>query len=141
MRRTATSCVLAFALGGLFAVAAVAEQRQPVIENHYKIAPGKSEEWLALYKKWHLPLLKKLQEEGRLLSIAIFRPHLHQGGPEWHFRVLLRFSSFAVLGDEEHNQGILLRLFPDQEELRKNEQRRWEITERHWDDLMVEVEQ
>ncbi len=140
MRRTVAHYALALTLSGLFAVASVAQPSQPVIENHYKIAPGKSEEWLALYKKWHLPLLKELQKEGRLLSIAIFRPHMHQGGPEWHFRVLLRFSSFAVLGDEEHNQKILRRLFPNQEELRKNEQRRWEITERHWDDLMVEVE-
>lgn len=141
MRRTTARLILTFGLCGLFVAAAAAQQRQPVIENYYKIAPGKNEEWLALYKKWHLPLLKELQKEGRLLSITIYQPQLHQGGPEWHYKVLLRYPSFAVLGDEEHNQQILRRLFPDQEEMRRNERRRWEITERHWDDLMVEVPQ
>lgn len=112
---------------------------QPVMENYYKIAPGKSEEWLALYKKWHLPMLLEMQKEGRLISIGIFQPKIHQGSPEWHYKVLLRYSDFSVFGDEEHNQEILRRLFPDQDEMRRNEQRRWEITERHWDDLMVEV--
>lgn len=118
-----------------------AQVRQPVIENYYKIAPGKDQEWLDLYKKWHLPMLKELQKEGRIISITIFRPQLHQGGPEWNYKVLLRYPSFAVLGDEEHSQAILKRLYPDQEALRANERRRWEITERHWDDLMVEVPQ
>jgi hypothetical protein len=112
---------------------------QPVMENYYKIAAGKSEEWLALYKKWHLPMLLEMQREGRLMSITIFQPKIHQGSPEWHYKVLLRYSDFSVFGDEEHNQEILCRLFPDQDEMRRNEQRRWEITERHWDDLMVEV--
>jgi hypothetical protein len=113
--------------------------QQPVMENYYKIAPGRAEEWLALYKKWHLPYLKELQKEGRLLSITIFQPKIHQGSPEWHYKVLLRYADFANFGQEQRNQQILRRLFPNQEELRRNEQRRWEITERHWDDLMVEV--
>ncbi len=141
MHRLTARLALACALCALLAGAALAQQRQPVIENYYKIAPGKNEEWLALYKKWHLPMLKELQKEGRLLSITIFQPQLHQGGPEWHYKVLLRYASFAYLGDEEHSQQILRRLFPDQEELQRNERRRWEITDRHWDDLMVEVPQ
>jgi len=31
----------------------------PVVESYYKIAPGKTDEWLELYRKEHLPILKE----------------------------------------------------------------------------------
>ena len=112
---------------------------QPLIESHYKIAPGKTDEWLHRYTTQHLPILKELQREGRILQITILRPALHQGGPEWHFKVILRFRDFAALGDSAHAETVERRLFPDWDAHRKDEQRRWEITLRHWDDLMTEV--
>ena len=115
------------------------EPLQPLIESHYKIAPGKTDEWLHRYTTQHLPILKELQREGRILQITILRPALHQGGPEWHFKVILRFRDFAALGDSAHEEAIERRLFPDWDAHRKDEQRRWEITLRHWDDLMTEV--
>ena len=72
------------------------EPLQPLIESHYKIAPGKTDEWLHRYTTQHLPILKELQREGRILQITILRPALHQGGPEWHFKVILRFRDFAA---------------------------------------------
>ena len=115
------------------------EPLQPLIESHYKIAPGKTDEWLHRYTTQHLPILKELQREGRILQITILRPALHQGGPEWHFKVILRFRDFAALGDSAHEETVERRLFPDWEQHKEDERRRWEITLRHWDDLMVEV--
>ncbi|MCH8947497.1 MAG: hypothetical protein IH789_07680 [Acidobacteria bacterium] len=115
------------------------EPLQPLIESHYKIAPGKTDEWLHRYTTQHLPILKELQREGRILQITILRPALHQGGPEWHFKVILRFRDFAALGDSAHEEAVERRLFPDWEQHKEDERRRWEITLRHWDDLMVEV--
>ena len=115
------------------------ESLQPLIESHYKIAPGKTDEWLHRYTTQHLPILKEMQREGRILSITILKPFLHQGGPEWHFKVILRFRDFAVLGDSAHEEAVERRLFPDWDAHRKDEQRRWEITLRHWDDIMTEV--
>ncbi|MFX8743352.1 hypothetical protein ABTM45_19350, partial [Acinetobacter baumannii] len=40
-----------------------------VIENYYKAKWGYAEEFLALYKKNHYPLLKKAQEKGDIISI------------------------------------------------------------------------
>jgi len=112
---------------------------RPVVASYYKIAPGKTDEWLARYRAQHLPILKELQREGRILSITLYKPFLHQGGPEWDFQVTLVWRDFAAMGDRAHEAAVERRLFSDWEAHRRDEQRRWEITARHWDDLMTEL--
>lgn len=109
----------------------------PVVASYYKLAPGKADEWLARYRAQHLPILKELQREGRLVSITMYRPLLHQGAPEWDFKVVLVWRDFAAFGDRAHQEAVERRLFSDGEAHKKDEQRRWEITARHWDDLMT----
>ena len=109
----------------------------PVEASYYKLAPGKADEWLARYRAQHLPILKELQREGRLVSITMYRPVLHQGAPEWDFKVVLVWRDFAAFGDRAHEEAVERRLFSDWEAHKKDEQRRWEITARHWDDLMA----
>ena len=109
----------------------------PVEASYYKLAPGKADEWLARYRAQHLPILKELQREGRIVSITIYRPVLHQGAPEWDFKVVLVWRDFAAFGDRAHEEAVERRLFSDGEAHKKDEQRRWEITARHWDDLMA----
>jgi len=109
----------------------------PVVASYYKLAPGKADEWLARYRAQHLPILKELQREGRLVSITMYRPLLHQGAPEWDFKVVLVWRDFAAFGDRAHEEAVERRLFADWEAHTKDEQRRWEITARHWDDLMA----
>ena len=109
----------------------------PVEASYYKLAPGKADEWLARYRAQHLPILKELQREGRIVSITIYRPVLHQGAPEWDFKVVLVWRDFAAFGDRAHEEAVERRLFSDWEAHKKDEQRRWEITTRHWDDLMA----
>ena len=109
----------------------------PVEASYYKLAPGKADEWLARYRTQHLPILKELQREGRIVSITIYRPVLHQGAPEWDFKVVLVWRDFAAFGDRAHEEAVERRLFSDGEAHKKDEQRRWEITARHWDDLMA----
>lgn len=112
---------------------------QPVVEGYYKLAPGKADEWLALYRKWHLPILEEERKQGRILSITMYQPQLHTGAPAWDYKVILRYADFGAIGDVARTREITKRLYPNEEELRTNERRRWEITERHWDDFMVEV--
>ena len=109
----------------------------PVVASYYKLAPGKADEWLARYRAQHLPILKELQREGRIVSITLYRPVLHQGAPEWDFKVVLVWRDFAAFGDRAHEEAVERRLFSDWEAHKKDEQRRWEITARHWDDLMA----
>ncbi len=139
-------------LGG-FVVAAVAllgwsvEAQAPpasadsrvLVESYYKLAPGKADEWLELYRTQHLPVLKERKRQGHILQIVIYRPFLHQGAPSWDFKVILTYRDFVALGDRAGFETIERKLYPDWEAHQKAERRRWEITEKHWDDIMVAV--
>jgi len=111
----------------------------PVVEGYYKIAPGKTEEWFQLYRTQHLPVLKQRQRDGHILKIEIYRPFLHQGAPPWDFKVILSYRDFSALGDRAGFEKIEHRLYTDWEAHQRAENHRWEITEKHWDDLMVGV--
>lgn len=138
-------------LSGVFALAAVimlacgleaqappaSADSHPVVESYYKMAPGKADEWLELYRTQHLPVLKQRQREGGILQIVIYRPFLHQGEPAWDFKVILTYLDFAALGDRTHFDAIERRLYPDWDAHQRAERHRWEITVKHWDDLMV----
>jgi hypothetical protein len=118
---------------------APASGERAVVASYYKLAPGKADEWLQRYRAQHLPILKELQREGRIVSITLYRPVLHQGAPEWDYKVVLVWRDFAAWGDRAREEAVERRLFSDWETHRKDELRRWEITARHWDDLMAEV--
>ena len=62
-----------------------------------------------------------------------------KGMPTWAFKVILTFRDFTVLGDRAHAEAIEKRLYPKWEAHGKAERRHWEIMEKHWDDIMVEV--
>ena len=109
----------------------------PVVESYYKLAPGKTEEWLEIYRTNHLPVLRELQRQGRILSITLYRPVLHQGGPPWDFKVILVWRDFAAFGDRPHEEAVERKIFSAWLPHREAERRRWEITEAHWDDLMA----
>jgi len=113
----------------------------PVVDSYYKLAPGKSDEWLELYRTQHLPILKERQKKGDLVEILIYRPVLHQGAPPWDFKVTLVWQNFAAFGDSAAQEAIERRLYPDWEKHQQAERRRWEITAHHWDDLMAQVPQ
>jgi len=109
----------------------------PVVDSYYKLAPGKADEWLELYRTQHLPILKERQKKGDIVDIRIYRPVLHQGAPPWDYKVTLVWQNFAAFGDSAGQQAIERRLYPDWEKHQQAERRRWEITAHHWDDLMV----
>ncbi len=110
-----------------------------MVEGYYKLAPGKVDEWFELYRTQHLPVLKERQHQGNILRIEIYRPFLHQGAPAWDFKVILTYRDFAALGDRVGFEAIEHKLYADWAAHQKAERHRWEITEKHWDDLMVAV--
>ena len=136
-------CVPAALLGPAWALVAQAPPASPdprvAVQGYYKLAPGKAEEWLEIYRTHHLPVLKQLQREGHILQIVIYRPVLHQGEPAWEFKVILTYRDFAALGDRAKFEAAERRLYPNLETHQRAERRRWEITQKHWDDLMVAV--
>jgi hypothetical protein len=105
-----------------------------VVESYYRAKWGQAEEFLRLYKKNHLPILKKLKDEGRILRIEAMTPRYHATEEgRWDYRVTLTFRDSAAAHDPAHDEAVKRQLYPDQDALRKEEQRRFEILISHWD--------
>jgi hypothetical protein len=105
-----------------------------VVEYYYKAKWGFADEFARLFKKNHLPVLKKQIESGRFLEVKAEKPRYHatEDG-RWDYRVTIVFKSAAVAADSSGEDEIKKQLFPDQETYRREEQRRFEILLAHWD--------
>jgi len=133
----AATAVIALAWGLEAQAPSASADSHPVVESYYKIFPGKTEEWLELYRTQHLPILRQRQRDGVITGIVIYRPFLHQGAPAWDFKVLLTYRDFTAMGDRTGFDATERRLYPDWEAHQRAERHRWEVTEKHWDDIMV----
>ncbi|HMD38556.1 MAG TPA: hypothetical protein VKH15_04700 [Candidatus Acidoferrum sp.] len=105
-----------------------------VIEYYYKAKWGHAEEFLALFKKNHYPVLKKQIELGRMLKVSMTAPRYHttEDG-RWDYRVTIVFKNAAIANDNFDSAPLIKQLYPDQDSYKKEEQRRFEILDAHWD--------
>jgi len=116
------------------AMTANANDQPYAIEYYYKAKWGHAEEFLALFKKNHYPVLKKEVELGRMLRVSMVTPRYHMTeDARWDYRVTIVFKNAAVANDNFDSSGIIKQLYPDQETYKKEEQRRFEILDAHWD--------
>jgi hypothetical protein len=105
-----------------------------VIEYYYKAKWGHAEEFIALFKKNHYPLLKKEIEMGRILRVFAQVPRYHATeDARWDFRATIVFKNAQIANDTFDSAPLLKQLFPDQDSYKKEEQRRFEILDAHWD--------
>jgi hypothetical protein len=115
--------------------AAAAEAAEPyTIDYYYKAKWGHADEFLALFKKNHYPVLRKEMEMGRIQKVSMTAPRYHateQG--RWDFRVTIVFKNAAIANDEFDSAALTRQLFPDQDAYKREEQRRFEILDAHWD--------
>lgn len=115
---------------------------QPFAVSFYSIKPGHEDEWLALYMKWHYPLMEYALEHGSLLTHKLFVPGGHGQGAKWSFA-----ASFLYPAAQDREPPPLDRaqqieaLFGDRmDEYVAGEKRRWELTLDHWDIDFVELD-
>jgi hypothetical protein len=115
--------------------AAVETKEDPyVVEYYYKTKWGHAEEFLTLFKKNHYPVLRKEMELGRILRVSMTAPRLHSTEDgRWDYRVTIVFKSAAIANDNFDSGPLLRQLYPDQDSYKKEEQRRFEILDGHWD--------
>ena len=105
-----------------------------VVEYYYKTRWGFAAEFIRLFRKNHLPVLRKEMETGRIVSVTGVEPRFHATEESrWDYRVTITFRSVtdafaAPLGERE-----MRALFPDQETFAREEQRRFELLIAHWD--------
>ncbi len=105
-----------------------------VIEYYYKTKWGHADEFLTLFKKNHYPILKKEVEMGRMLKVYMVQPvyHTTEDG-RWDYRVTIIYKNAAIAHDSFDSGSLIKQLYPDQETYKKEEQRRFEILDAHWD--------
>ncbi len=117
-----------------------APEKSYAVEYYYKVKWGHQEEFLGLFRKNHLPILRKQIESGRILSLEMISPRYHQ--PEetrWDYRVTIVFKN-ATRAMEGDPAELVKQLYPDQETFKREEQRRFEILDAHWDLPIAKVD-
>jgi hypothetical protein len=111
-----------------------------VMEYYYKIHWGHQEEFLELFKKNHYPVLRKEIAQGRILSVRMDTPAFHMPEQErWDYRVTIVFRNAQAAYTPADEHALQLELFPDQATFRREEQRRFEILEAHWDLALSQI--
>jgi hypothetical protein len=138
MRSLLFTLLVSFSALGAFAQGAPPQGSadQPyTMEYYYKIQWGHQQEFLQLFLKNHYPLLKRIVESGRMLSVKIETPANHMTeDARWDYRVTIRFkNSTAATTANPDEETLIKHLWPDQETYKREEQRRFEILLAHWD--------
>lgn len=108
--------------------------------SYYKTPPGRQDEWLALYKKYHRPIMEHHLKIGVTLSSKIYAAGNHAPGQPWDIAII-NISPPAGQGPKAPPRGELIKqLFPDLEDYVRGERERWALTIDHWDESFVELD-
>lgn len=110
------------------------------IENYYKVKWGFADEFISLWKKNHYPLLKKAKEKGDIISVRAEKPIYHSGeDTRWDFKVIIVFKNVQAAFDANLTTPYKKILYPNLDQLDKDEQHRFELLLAHWDVMVEEI--
>lgn len=120
----------------------MAQSRRPdqpiTVAYFYKVKWGYQAEFLELFKRNHYPVLEAQVASGRLLKVEAYTPRFHgDGRSDWTFMTILVFKNWDAFGDSGAEAAAIEKMFPDKEKFKKEEQRRFELLEAHWDVPLV----
>lgn len=114
--------------------AAASSDKPFVVEYYYKTKWGHADEFIAFFKKNHFPVLKKEIELGRMLRVSAVTPRYHSTEDgRWDYRVTIVYKNAAIANDDFDSAALIKQIFPDQVSYKREEQRRFEILDAHWD--------
>jgi hypothetical protein len=100
----------------------------------YRVKWGFQNEFQTLFARNHLPVLKEQVKSGRIVSVKTYVPSYHgDGRADWTFAVEIVFQNEAAMSGPSGEEEIQKRLYPDLAKFGKEEQRRFEILDAHWD--------
>jgi len=109
-----------------------------VVESYYRIRWGSEEEFMALFRKNHVPFLLRQLEKGILLDVKLEAPREHL--PEesrWDLRMTLiyRDAATAYRPDNitEADYNAIVKDDQADEVFNREERRRFELLIAHWD--------
>ena len=112
-----------------------------VVEYYYKVKWGHAAEFLKLFKKNHYPVLKKESEMGRIAKVWMDQPRYHSTEDgRWDYRVTIVFKNSTAANEPFDEDALKKQLWPDQATYAREEQRRFEVLDGHWDVPVKSVE-
>jgi hypothetical protein len=137
-----------FGLTVLFSVSVFAqadngasESKPQMYVDFYKLPPGQQDEWLALYKKYHYPIMRYQLEHGQMVSETIYTRSVHELSPSWDIAIVLVLPPAGQRKKPELTRAQMIRkLFPDIDDYVKGEQRRWALTLAQWAEIWTELD-
>jgi len=110
---------------------ASATEKPYLVEWVYKVKWGHADEFWQIFKKYQIPVLNREKELGYVLSYTVYRPGFHTGEDiRWEYRIVIAYKNIS---SSNHGREVTKQLFPDQATLNREENRRWELTEAHYD--------
>ncbi len=111
-----------------------------IVEYYYKVSWGHQQEFIDLFRKNHFPKLMREKEIGRILEVSAVAPRFHatEDG-RWDYRVTIVFRDVAAVDGPKLGEQEMRALFPDKETFEREELRRFEILDAHWDVPLVPV--
>jgi hypothetical protein len=127
----------------LIAPLAAQAQDSPVrIAYYYKVRWGFQEEFERLFFKNHRPILAaQTKSDGRIRDVSVYKPQFHgDGRADWTFLVVIGFADWAAVKGTVDEAQIAAGIFSDMEAWRREEKRRFEIIDAHWDVPLVAVQ-
>ena len=106
----------------------------------YKIRWGFQEEFVALFRKNHYPVLKA-QLGSRFSTVRPYEPKYHgDGRADWTFAVSITYASVSAMMSPSNEAEIARGMYPDQETFRKEERHRFSLLDAHWDVPLKEID-
>ncbi len=108
------------------------------VEWVYRVKYGHIDEWWDIFRKYQLPILDREKQLGYVLDYRVYHPQLHTDeAARWDYRVEITYKDFD---GSLHEDEVTAQMFPDTATLKREENRRWELTENHWDLPIYQVD-
>jgi hypothetical protein len=108
------------------------------VEWVYRVRYGHIDEWWDIFRKYQLAILEREKALGYVLDFRVYHPQLHTDeAARWDYRVEIVYRDFD---GALHEDEVTAQLFPDTATLKRDENRRWELTENHWDLPIYQVD-
>ena len=80
-------------------------------------------------------------ELGRIIKVFATAPRYHSTEDgRWDYRTTIIFKNAEIAHDNFDTPALLKQLFPDQDTYKREEQRRFEILDAHWDVPIKDVD-
>jgi hypothetical protein len=116
------------------APAAQAGRAEQTAWYFYRVKWGFQDEFVTLFARNHLPVLREQMKTGRIVDVRTYVPTYHgDGRADWTFAVAITFKDTAAMTGPSDDAAIAQKLYPNQATFKDEERRRFELLDAHWD--------